>query len=106
MRGKGVFCRAQPCALGPHDVHRARQREHLWAADGREGDGAIEPCSSEGGGAGQEGAAALQGRWLTVAAPLGWPAVYVRAAANDTLAELRMRMREAGLRPQPPAAEP
>ena len=50
-------------------------------------------AAAEGGG----GAAPPQGRWLTVPAPIGHPAVYARAAAGATYSELRARMRAAGL---------
>ena len=87
---------------------------HLWSAEGAEEEEALDACappraapSVRGGGAdaadtdvGAEaaGGGPLQGRWLTVPAPLGRPAVYARAAVqHGTYAALRRRMREAGL---------
>jgi len=67
---------------------------YLWSAEGAEEVEALDACA----GAEAAGGGPLQGRWLTVAAPLGRPAVYARAAAqHGTYATLRRRMREAGL---------
>ena len=68
---------------------------YLWASEeATRPDDAIDACASRGG---EADGPPPQGRWLTVAAPLGYPAVYARAAANATYTELRARMRAAGL---------
>ena len=70
---------------------------YLWSAEGAEEEEALDACAPHLG-AGAAGGGPLQGRWLTVPAPLGRPAVYARAAAlHGTYAALRRRMREAGL---------
>ena len=60
----------------------------------------VDACAGARGGAAADAsshAPATEGRWLTVPAPIGYPAVYARAAARATYDELRARMRAAGL---------
>ncbi len=73
---------------------------YLWASEQSEAEDTVDACAGARGGAAADAsspAPATEGRWLTVPAPIGYPAVYARAAARATYDELRARMRAAGL---------